>query len=56
VSTIIIGDGGGGKSAVQKLVDNEPRMNASQKAAAKQLIEHFVSDVEALISAVEENG
>jgi hypothetical protein len=51
MSTIIIG-GGGGHSAIDKLVGISPDMTAEQRAAAEALIAKFVHDVEMLVAAV----
>jgi hypothetical protein len=47
MSTIIIG--GGGRAAIQKLVDAYPKMSAEKKAAALQLELRIVNWVDAFL-------
>lgn len=53
MSTVIIG--GGGRAAIQKLIDAHPRMTAEQRAAAVNIEHAFVEAVDKLCREVEQN-
>ncbi len=53
MSTIIIG--GGGKAAIQKLIDTYPRMTPDQKAEAARIERAFVEAADELLANVSED-